>query len=69
MLPDGNGPVLMRSAVQQAKQKCPNTKIFVGGYSQGCEVVHYASKHGGNFAQDVVGAVSTLLIRSNLTLD
>ena len=50
-------------AVQQAKQKCPNSKIFVGGYSQGGEVVHYAAKHGGNFAQDVTGAVSSGLQR------
>lgn len=46
----------MASLVKTAKQQCPDTKVVLGGYSQGAMVVHKAasSLSGGQ----VVGAVT-----------
>lgn len=46
----------MAQLVQTAKKNCPNTKIAVGGYSQGGSVVHYAASKSG-LSPDDVGAV------------
>ena len=36
----GSGGPTMVSLAQQAKSKCPNTKVVLSGYSQGAMVVH-----------------------------
>lgn len=30
------------SQIESARSSCPNTKLIVGGYSQGCQIVHNA---------------------------
>lgn len=41
-LGSSGGPT-MASYVKEALQQCPNTKVVLGGYSQGSMVVHYAA--------------------------
>ncbi|PWY61885.1 cutinase-domain-containing protein [Aspergillus eucalypticola CBS 122712] len=41
-LGSSGGPT-MASYVKEALQECPNTKVVLGGYSQGAMVVHYAA--------------------------
>lgn len=50
----GSGGPTMASLAQQAKQKCPKTKIVLSGYSQGAMVVHNAL---GKFDGSNVAAV------------
>jgi cutinase len=38
-----NGGPVMAKLVKQALSQCPNTKVVVGGYSQGSMVVHNAA--------------------------
>jgi cutinase len=49
------GPQLA-AAIKAEKSRCPTTKIFVSGYSQGAMVVHDAFKHNIT-STDVEGAV------------
>jgi len=45
----------MATLAQQAKSKCPNTKIVLSGYSQGAMVVHNAlSKFDGSNVAAVI---------------
>jgi thioesterase domain-containing protein len=46
----------MASLVEQALKQCPDTKVVLGGYSQGAMVVHNAA--GKLSAGQVVGAVT-----------
>lgn len=39
----GSGGPKMASLVKQALKQCPNTKVVLGGYSQGSMVVHNAA--------------------------
>jgi len=50
------GPV-MAKLVKQAKEKCPDTKIALGGYSQGGFVVSNAISSGGVNKDDIAAAV------------
>jgi hypothetical protein len=47
----------MAKLVQQAKSKCPDTKIALGGYSQGGFVVSNAIAKSGLNPDDIVAAV------------
>lgn len=42
---------------QKALKQCPNTKIALGGYSQGAMVAHFAVAQGGLSPSDVSSAV------------
>ncbi|KAF7617501.1 hypothetical protein AFLA_006422 [Aspergillus flavus NRRL3357] len=50
-----SGGPKMAELIQQAKKQCPNTKVVVGGYSQGAMVVHNAASKVG--ADAISGAV------------
>ncbi|KXL48981.1 carbohydrate esterase family 5 protein, partial [Acidomyces richmondensis BFW] len=50
------GPTMAQLAEKALKQ-CPNTKIALGGYSQGAMVAHFAVAQGGLSASDVSSAV------------
>ena len=50
-----NGGPIMAKLVQQALSQCPNTKVVLGGYSQGSMVVHNAANSLG--ADQVSAAV------------
>jgi hypothetical protein len=50
------GPV-MAKLIKQAKEKCPDTKIALGGYSQGGFVVSNAISSGGVNKDDIAAAV------------
>ncbi|KAL4789497.1 cutinase [Aspergillus venezuelensis] len=52
----GSGGPKMAELVQTAKKNCPDTKVVLGGYSQGAMVVHNAA--GKLSSGDVVGAVT-----------
>ncbi|GKZ34965.1 hypothetical protein AbraIFM66950_005404 [Aspergillus brasiliensis] len=53
-LGSSGGPT-MASYVKEALQQCPNTKVVLGGYSQGSMVVHYAANQLS--ADQLAGAV------------
>ncbi|KAE8334013.1 cutinase-domain-containing protein [Aspergillus sergii] len=50
-----SGGPKMAELIQQAKKQCPNTKVVLGGYSQGAMVVHNAASKVG--ADAISGAV------------
>ncbi|KAL4949699.1 cutinase-domain-containing protein [Aspergillus filifer] len=52
----GSGGPEMAKLVQTAKKNCPDTKVVLGGYSQGAMVVHNAA--GKLSSGDIVGAVT-----------
>ncbi|KAL4932561.1 carbohydrate esterase family 5 protein [Aspergillus undulatus] len=52
----GSGGPKMAELVETAKKQCPDTKIVLGGYSQGAMVVHNAA--GKLSSGQVVGAVT-----------
>ncbi|KNG80848.1 hypothetical protein ANOM_010417 [Aspergillus nomiae NRRL 13137] len=54
MMGASGGPK-MAELIQQAKKQCPNTKVVLGGYSQGAMVVHNAASKVG--ADAISGAV------------
>ncbi|KAE8147114.1 cutinase-domain-containing protein [Aspergillus avenaceus] len=54
MMGASGGPK-MASLIQQAKKQCPDTKVVLGGYSQGSMVVHNAANRVG--ADAISGAV------------
>ncbi|QKX56318.1 uncharacterized protein TRUGW13939_03419 [Talaromyces rugulosus] len=39
---DPAGSAEMANQIETARSKCPNTKLIVAGYSQGCQIVHNA---------------------------
>jgi cutinase len=41
---DPTGSAKMLDLINQAATKCPNTKIVIGGYSQGAQLTHNAAK-------------------------
>ncbi|KAF5856209.1 hypothetical protein ETB97_007710 [Aspergillus alliaceus] len=54
MMGASGGPK-MAELIQQAKKQCPDTKVVLGGYSQGAMVVHNAASKVG--ADAISGAV------------
>jgi len=54
---DKPGSNLMASLVAQAVSQCPNTKISVGGYSQGAQLVHNAAKQ---FSDETAARVTSV---------
>ena len=51
----GTGGPKMAALVNQALQQCPDTKIILGGYSQGAMVVHNALSSGAFAGSKVAG--------------
>lgn len=51
------GGKVMAQLANDQKERCPDTKIAISGYSQGAMVVHYAVKSAGLDASKVSSAV------------
>lgn len=62
LLPDGGDPVgiaELTRLINNATEKCPNSKIVVAGYSQGAAVTHAAVKALPSNIMDRLSAVVT----------
>lgn len=55
---DANGAQTMAQLTQQAVQQCPQSKVIISGYSQGCQLAHTAAAMlPADVSSKVAGAV------------